>query len=1305
MGGDRASGDPSADGQSCGDGPWGSLPVPLRKVEDVDAAGGSDAGVAHGRALLAMQDLFCRVAEIDPDRSTPLPVSVSETLRRVDAYFASDGFERRERIDSTMLVAAWASRSIGCIVRNPRQRMRRQHAMLGLSKVREVDVRGLQWLARQPGATVREKLGRVNRMLGIVRPWVPDTHENRVAVRVIAELRAIFARRGGDRRLSREPRSGEVLDCVSGRLDNLQHVCFEDFGRSPLVDVPAATAFTPNNVLLGDRDYRRVWTLANAVCMREEHFAAIWRYGAHSLAAATMLAVEANLARRSNTHVAGGWLEVIPGGHEGCSVTALSGIRWWLCNLREAQGQVFGLSIAGDTINCRLGAIAESGDPADEGFEDVSLRVGFCAAGHASPDTTFTCTIRRPSGEESSPAFSIPRGLAECAGWIVDRLGVHETPEPFQPRFLSRSGGTLNDRPSASLPSAIGVDVFGAGLLISGEATAAAYDLGPSLSALWTVRDREHWVAGAEAAVAPRDVATCRVHAVRSLFPVGEDDLPREPALHQVLGLVESYVAPGADWAIAIPDNFDEVDCQTIRAAMPARAGGATLIWRSVAAALRWRVAEPSAPLGDGDRLVVVDGEASGLMAVPLVARFEDGTLPAGDRLWWERAAVAAPLPTGRTANSSAWLACRARAAVLGTLEQAGQDTTQRDSATLDSLVEQIRERELWEAGRWCWVQSDRRGPLPCWHRVRCNEADEEVADQEYAGRFEQWLTAWSESSSGEVLRGTTGESRLRWHFVGRPFDRPGLQREIAAGIERQWPGAECSFASDVVNDVAKGANEYLRRHGRGLPTWRDILPDLYLDVGDGEPIALFGRKIVRPGEECEEKPKQIFQIPPNRDVILLPLMRDKDSRKPVSFTARLASKEHFPLRKAVRVKAEVRYRHAQDGFRIRLVPQGEAPFIHLEVAWVRSGAKAAGAPTNIRNEEPQFPEAEPWELPEDALTGFTKAVRTFDRSCRDTVSADNGRRMHQKRESDVLVEAVRQCIHAIEQCDQEARRVWAGNREETEAPPSIRKCLSEQLLPWAAAILNTDSLGCARASMPKSFRKVDWPQVASAWNKLQVSLRRLLSRMRYDVSPTWLREEYAAIRELPMPREDDLYRLARLMDCRDCRKAEEIIRWALARLSYPGSSGDAKEAKPYLAMLVVGLWSHRELAKQISEDLAENCLSMCESMVQATSTRWSKQPAAGDVHAETCAIILSLLRRRGLSGGERYAAGIDRMQALANTIARTDRELRSAGYEVRSRLTLGGEAEPGDYSLIADEVCAALRGERAAVIKAITDE
>ena len=212
----------------------------------------------------------------------------------------------------------------------------------------------------------------------------------------------------------------------------------------------------------------------------------------------------------------------------------------------------------------------------------------------------------------------------------------------------------------------------------------------------------------------------------------------------------------------------------------------------------------------------------------------------------------------------------------------------------------------------------------------------------------------------------------------------------------------------------------------------------------------------------------------------------------------------------------------------------------------------------------------------------------------------------------------------------------------------------------------------------------------------MQVSLRRLLSRMRCDVGPEWLREEYAAIKKMSPPKEDDLYRLARLMDCRDIQAADEIMRWALGSLNDLASSGDGKAAKPFLAMLVVGLWSHRELVKQISNDLAEMCLSMCESM---------GQPAAGDVHAETCAIILSLLRRRGLSDGERYAAGIDRMQTLANTIARTDMELRSAGYEVRSRLTLGEEGDSGDHSLIADEVCAALRGERAAVIKAITDK
>ena len=392
------------------------LSIPLRAVEASIKSASMEPIVIRGRALLGLQDLFCRIAEIDRDTANALPVPASEVMRRVASRLGATASDPSEWIDSSLLIATWAEKSIATIVRGPRHRMRRQHTPLRLQKVREVDVRGLQWLTQQPGATAREKLAHAKRMLAVIRPWVPDTHENRVTCRVIADCRAILARRHTGKR-KRDAQSEEVG--IEATVESLWRACTELFKRSPLANVRPAGSFTPNNVLLGDRDYKRVWKLATWMRMREEHFSAVWSRGSEILAAAVALAVEATLLDLSNTHCAGTWLRVTPGGPEGCTVRELPeqspdahGFRWWLCNLRERDGTAFGIRHGGENVEFQIGPLGQQ--HADKhGFSQAIARVGFLGLqDENSTGGGFFCSLLIDDEQPVSREYAIHGGLA-----------------------------------------------------------------------------------------------------------------------------------------------------------------------------------------------------------------------------------------------------------------------------------------------------------------------------------------------------------------------------------------------------------------------------------------------------------------------------------------------------------------------------------------------------------------------------------------------------------------------------------------------------------------------------------------------------------------------------------------------------------------------------------------------------------------------------------------------------------------------------------------------------------------------------
>ena len=90
------------------------------------------------------------------------------------------------------------------------------------------------------------------RTLAVTRRFTADTAENRVMKRVILELLR-----------SLEDRFGQEGSYDGGPFEEPQqallHFCRSALRQEPLSSIPASEIPQPNNVLLGDRDYSRVW--------------------------------------------------------------------------------------------------------------------------------------------------------------------------------------------------------------------------------------------------------------------------------------------------------------------------------------------------------------------------------------------------------------------------------------------------------------------------------------------------------------------------------------------------------------------------------------------------------------------------------------------------------------------------------------------------------------------------------------------------------------------------------------------------------------------------------------------------------------------------------------------------------------------------------------------------------------------------------------------------------------------------------------------------------------------------------------
>ncbi len=169
------------------------------------------------------------------------------------------------------------------IIAEPNQRLYRTRRLLPLHKVRQQDTRCLQWLARQPGRTIPEKVSARNRLLAVSRNIGPTRLEHSFALTLCARLEPKVSRylqelgsparigESGRRRLQAAQRLASALSDY--RKFAARH------GITELRTQPR-----PNNALLHDRRYRRLWLaarwLAEELARQEalaSHLAPIWQ--------------------------------------------------------------------------------------------------------------------------------------------------------------------------------------------------------------------------------------------------------------------------------------------------------------------------------------------------------------------------------------------------------------------------------------------------------------------------------------------------------------------------------------------------------------------------------------------------------------------------------------------------------------------------------------------------------------------------------------------------------------------------------------------------------------------------------------------------------------------------------------------------------------------------------------------------------------------------------------------------------------------------------------------------------------------
>lgn len=202
---------------------------------------------AKARLMLMLRNWLTEVSSFDPVSGHALHTGIVDFLSTV-AKSVPDESPESEVKDRIYRIVSHSKESVLAIMEHTRDKILREHAMLPIHAAREVDSNSVQWLSRQPGRTLREKLSGKPYMKAVRRRSSVDTAENRLLKAFLFRLEQILIERQNVFSAAAEETCEELLVSIQ-----------RWFRTEDAAEIGAWGNLPPNNTLLQDKRYRKVW--------------------------------------------------------------------------------------------------------------------------------------------------------------------------------------------------------------------------------------------------------------------------------------------------------------------------------------------------------------------------------------------------------------------------------------------------------------------------------------------------------------------------------------------------------------------------------------------------------------------------------------------------------------------------------------------------------------------------------------------------------------------------------------------------------------------------------------------------------------------------------------------------------------------------------------------------------------------------------------------------------------------------------------------------------------------------------------
>jgi len=208
------------------------------------AFSGSGKNKIIAELMLCIRSRLTEITDFDPISAKALPADTASIINKIISLGDKEASYHKDRV---FRIIDHTRASIKHIIKNTHSRIIRDHEIIPVYAVREMDSASIQWLARKSGRTLKEKLSGKPYLKAVIRKNSSDTAENRLFKAYLQKLDEILTIRKN------------CFKKDEDEIDDIQ-LSIQRFMRSDVFQfIGPWINISPNNILLQDKNYRKIW--------------------------------------------------------------------------------------------------------------------------------------------------------------------------------------------------------------------------------------------------------------------------------------------------------------------------------------------------------------------------------------------------------------------------------------------------------------------------------------------------------------------------------------------------------------------------------------------------------------------------------------------------------------------------------------------------------------------------------------------------------------------------------------------------------------------------------------------------------------------------------------------------------------------------------------------------------------------------------------------------------------------------------------------------------------------------------------